>query len=137
MIASRKLIGLGVGVAVLLVLLGGEARYVLSQPLLSPGTVELGGLIQAAGTVKVDLVNCVIAGTQTGWLGYQDYVGFTQAGQQKLDAVARHAGLAVGSDVLGNCESVGMSFSTGKPGSFGELRILNRFNQIWFKIERY
>ncbi len=113
MIASRKLIGLGVGVAVLLVLLGGEARYVLSQPLHSPGTVELGGLIQAAGAVKVDLVNCVIAGTQTGWLGYQDYVGFTQAGQQKLDTVARHGGLAVGSDLLGNCESIGMSFSTG------------------------
>ncbi len=119
----------------LLALLGAEAWYVTSQPLQPPGTVELGGPILAARAVQTDPVDCVLAGKQTGWTGYQDYVGFSQAGQQKLDVLAQHGGLAIGGDVVGNCQSLEMSFSTGK--KYGGLRILNRFNQIWFKIERY
>ncbi len=135
MMSRTKAIWIGVPVVILFVLLGAEERYIASQPLQPPGTVELGGLIQAAGAVTTDLENCVLAGKQTGWTGYQDYVGFSQAGQQKLDVIAQDEGLAIGGDVLKNCQSIEISFFTGE--GYAGLRILNRFNRIWFKVEQY
>ncbi len=124
-----------IGAAILLVLLTAtQALYLGTQRLLAPASVELGGIIYFSESPRFDPINCLFAGQQTGWIGYQDYLGFMMTDQSKLDVVAQDDVLAVAAYELGNCQSVTESFSV--QGEFAHyLLILNRFGQIWYRVE--
>ncbi len=124
-----------VGAAILLVLLAAtEALYLGTQRLLDPASVELGGIIYFGESPRFDPINCLFAGQQTGWIGYKDYLGFVMTDQEKLDVVVQDGILTVAAYELRNCQSVTESFSV--QGEFAHyLLILNRFNQIWYRIE--
>ncbi len=124
-----------IGATILLVLLAAtEALYLGTQRLLAPASVELGGIIYFSESPRFDPINCLFAGQQTGWIGYKDYLGFMMSDQSKLDIVAQDGVLALAAYELRNCQSVTESFSV--EGDFAHyLLILNRFNQIWYRVE--
>ncbi len=124
-----------IGAAILLVLLAAtEALYLGTQRLLAPASVELGGIIYFSESPHFDPINCLFAGQQTGWIGYKDYLGFMMSDQSKLDVVAQDGVLALAAYELRNCQSVTESFSV--EGDFAHyLLILNRFGQIWYRVE--
>ena len=132
---KKKVLLIAAVIVALLVSLGAAAWYLTSQSLFGPSTVELKGAIYGGLGVKPDPINCLLAGRPTGWKGHREYLGFISANQQKMDVVAQDGILAVGSDTLKNCQSVTELVTDGQ--TYQELVILNRFNQIWYKIGPY
>jgi hypothetical protein len=135
MTGKKKFLMIAGVVALAITLLGVEVLYVTGQMLDKPGTVKLETIVNGGMLPTFDPVNCVLAGEQTGWKGYRNYLGFIFVDEQKLDIVSQDGILTIGSDALKNCQSIIVFLKNGK--IFQELTILNRFNQIWYRIEPY
>lgn len=124
---SKKLLLIAALIALALGLIVLEVRYITTQSLLAPTTVELRSVVYGGLGSRFAPFDCLVAGRQTGWKGYRGYLGFILVDKRKSDVLLQDGNLAVGNEVLKNCHSVKELLTDGK--NYQEMEILNRFGK--------